>query len=170
MPSAVADTWPADAAELFWQYSLHIYGQDGAAWVLLHLQDDAEMDVNLLLLLGWTAGRKKQVDGIALRALEDATAQFQSACLLPLRGVRKSLKRFASISCNATIEHCRALVKDAELQAEKISQSLLIETLRELALVTAENETDALDYNISTYFKCKRYSDKIYSTRLRNIL
>ena len=51
---------------VFWTYSLAVYRRKEVAQCCLALQDDAGVDVNLLLYAGWLAGKGQRLDSYHL--------------------------------------------------------------------------------------------------------
>lgn len=108
----------------FWDFSLALYGRPGVAAACLRLQDRLGLDVNLLLAGCWVAasggGRMGAVDW---RRLVDATADWRTAVVGPLRGARRRMKDagFPGMPDGLT-DRLRARVKALELDAEHAQQ------------------------------------------------
>jgi uncharacterized protein (TIGR02444 family) len=119
---------PAET-EAFWQFSLAIYARPGVAERCIALQDGAGRDVNLLLLALY-AGLKlgRRLDAGDFAALEEAVAGWTEAVTAKLRAVRRALKPSAD---DAAIAALRKTVQDAELDAERLAQRLLLAALPE---------------------------------------
>jgi uncharacterized protein (TIGR02444 family) len=112
----------ADPAEKFWQFSLAFYARPGVAEALLALQDEAGLDVNLILFGCWLglSGR-----GRADRALIDrartAAEPVRAQVIVPLRRLRRAL----APAGEADLERLRERIKAIELEAEHAAQTLL---------------------------------------------
>jgi uncharacterized protein (TIGR02444 family) len=109
----------------FWDYSLAVYARPGVAEACLALQDRFGLDVNLLLFCCWTGARGQALgpEGLA-RALE-AAGPWQEGVVKPLRRARRWLKG----RDGADVQALRARIKADELEAERLEQALLAETL-----------------------------------------
>ncbi len=106
------------AANPFWRWSLDHYGGDGVETALLRLQDSYGLDVNLLLWCCWRASCGEALSQDALRAGEQAIADWTDNIVRPLRAVRRRLKTEGPPGLRET-------VKQAELAAESHVQDIL---------------------------------------------
>lgn len=103
--------WPPEDAGAFWAWSCGRWARPGVAEACLSLQDGHGLQVDLLLLACWLAehGRAPTADQ-AGRIVADASA-WQAEVVVPLRLVRRRLKRLAA-ACPAdhreTLELARA--------------------------------------------------------------
>lgn len=100
-----------------WDFSLALYSQPGVEGLCLSLQEEAGVDVCLLLCTAWLSVRGVSLDRERLAALERLCDPWQRQVVLPLRRVRRHLKGEALAS--AELAACREAVKTAELAAEK---------------------------------------------------
>ena len=108
----------------FWRFSLHLYAQAGVEAACLALQEQGA-DVNLLLLCCWLGGQGRSLDRRRLRALMAAVAAWQSAIVLPLRQLRRSLRRETwRVDARQRLA-LRQRVAASELEAERLEQELL---------------------------------------------
>ena len=118
----------ADSADAFWSFSFDVYGRPGVAEACLALQDRHDLDVNLLLFACWAGSRGRSLSPAEWDGLIAATRDWQTQVVVPLRGLRRWLKgREATASGGAGA--LRAQIKTQELEAERIEQTLLAETL-----------------------------------------
>ena len=103
----------------FWNFSLAVYGEAGVASACLRLQDQRGLNVNLLLFCGWlgVTGRGA-LESRDWQALVEWTRAWDDKVVLPLRGVRVSLKAEEE----RLIETLRARVGSCEIQAEHLAQ------------------------------------------------
>ncbi|QKT03198.1 TIGR02444 family protein [Ectothiorhodospiraceae bacterium 2226] len=132
-PSA-AEAEADELAASFWDYSLDVYARPGVADSCLRLQDEAGLDVNLLLLCGWLAMRGRgSLDAAAARHLESAAAPWRHAVLAPLRAARRRLKPAAAH--DARVAALRRRLAELELRAERVAQALLVRALPAVRLV-----------------------------------
>lgn len=111
-----------------WTFSLSVYGADGVEGECLDLQDRFGLDVNLILFCAFAGALR----GVALTAGEIKAARGQVdawhlGVVQPLRAARRKLKTVAlegdgDIRAAAQL---RAQAKAAELESERIEQSML---------------------------------------------
>jgi uncharacterized protein (TIGR02444 family) len=116
-------------SEPFWNFSVAVYSASAVQDECLHLQDQFGLDVNLVLLCAYLGA----VQGVALTSDDILSArqevrQWQADIVRPLRAARRSLKtielgRDANV-VNAAM-NLRAQAKAAELEAERIEQTIL---------------------------------------------
>lgn len=111
-----------------WTFSLAIYGADGVERECLDLQDRFGLDVNLILFCAFAGALR----GIALTAddIEAARGQvgvWHDGVVQPLRAARRKLKIVALESADdvQAAAQLRAQAKAAELESERIEQSML---------------------------------------------
>lgn len=123
----------ASLEDEFWQFSLAVYGGEGAGRACLSLQDRLGADVNLLLFCCWLgAARGRILSPDELSRLIEAVAPWRSNVVGPLRAVRRYLKQTGGADSGHPYElaaSLRAAVADNELVAERVQQGLLIVTL-----------------------------------------
>ena len=76
----------------FWNFSLGFYARSGVAEACLRLQDEAGVDVNVMLYLLFLAANGKRIDLSAHERIEAAVGEWRDAIVRPLRDVRRRLK------------------------------------------------------------------------------
>ncbi len=117
---------PQEAARVdtsLWAFSVSIYGRPGAAEECLSLQDRFGVNINILLLSLYAASEFGAIlsrDDIC--TADGAVAHWQTQVVKALRKVRRLLKQ-SDLHC----ESLRAQVADAELEAERMEATLLME-------------------------------------------
>lgn len=113
-------------ANPFWEFSLAVYGKPGVAEACLRLQDNAGLDVNLLLYCGWIATvRETPMTEAEMRNVVMLTREWREQVVSPLREIRRGLKSGADgIPANA-VESFRSDVKRLELASERLQQDML---------------------------------------------
>jgi uncharacterized protein (TIGR02444 family) len=111
-----------EPGEAFWRFSLDFYGREGVTAALLSLQDEAALDVNLILFALWCglSGRGR-LDAERLAAAEHAARPIRRDLVEPLRELRRRLK----LDPDPAVQRLREEVKRLELAAEQIVQSRL---------------------------------------------
>ena len=102
-----------------WEWSVRAWGTEGVAETCLHLQDAAGQCPPLLLWAAWAARTGRPLDDEALEAACDIARAWQEAAVVPLRALRRSLKRRNPDLEDADREAVRAQVKAVELDAER---------------------------------------------------
>ena len=116
----------------FWDFSLSIYSQGNVEAVCLDLQDNWGFDVNLLLLCVWLGSKGVSLNGESLQILIKKSADWRLQAVLPLRQLRQSLKDPADGIDRLEAEEMREQVKRLELQAERLQQDMLYQSLENL--------------------------------------
>src|SRR6266566_4144710 len=76
----------------FWRFSLRLYRQREVADACITLQEEAGIDVNLLLFLLWHATQKRALSAPEVAELERRVAPWRNMTVVPLRTVRRALK------------------------------------------------------------------------------
>ncbi|HEY7666241.1 MAG TPA: TIGR02444 family protein [Xanthobacteraceae bacterium] len=125
----------ASSGSPFWRFSLGFYRRAGVADACIALQEEAGVDVNLLLFLLWLASSGRQLSAAEVQALEDKVAPWRKAAVIPLRTVRRALKSPAfaddtALVPAATAELFRTRIKAVELEAERLQQEAMHELAR----------------------------------------
>jgi uncharacterized protein (TIGR02444 family) len=116
----------------FWNFSLEVYGGDGAARACLDLQERRGADVNLLLYCAWLgASGRGTVTVEKLRAVIAAVAQWQTDVVRPARALRQKIKALGGATSGSgadfpdQVEATRRKAAEAELAAEHVEQLVL---------------------------------------------
>jgi len=111
----------------FWDWSLETYARDRVSPACVGLQDRHGLDVNLLLYALWRATRTAvPLDAAGLAGCDAAVARWRDEVVVPLRGVRRDLKRRGEDA--PLSEGLRQRVKALELDAEHLEQLMLATT------------------------------------------
>lgn len=137
----------------FWEFSLRVYGTDGVETALLGLQDRTGVDINLLLLCCFAGRHGARLTDHALEALTRHADAWRAVAVDPLRALRRRLKRdVGAVSADLSADF-RQQVKQLELEAERIQQTMLYGLLD---TAEARNGRDAdrrgvMRGNIATY-------------------
>ncbi|MEM9168612.1 MAG: TIGR02444 family protein [Pseudomonadota bacterium] len=151
-PASDADAPRPDG---FWAWSNEIYEAKGVAATLLRLQDDAGLNVNILLWCLWCARTFEPAPASVIKSAHEDAAAWTADVAKHLRAARRALKNPPK---HVDADRARALkkrVKKAELDAEEIEQTML-EALAEDGLAAAQNEAggsarDRALANLSAY-------------------
>ncbi|MBM3622266.1 MAG: TIGR02444 family protein [Alphaproteobacteria bacterium] len=116
----------------FWNFSLEVYGGDGAARACLELQERRAVDVNVLLYCAWLgASGRGTVTVEKLRAVIADIARWQTEIIQPARALRQKIKTLGGATSGsgadfpAQVEAARRKAAEAELAAEHVEQLVL---------------------------------------------
>lgn len=111
-----------------WDWALEAYGRPKVEEALLDLQDVNEQNVCLLLWAAWAAwaaGQGRPLDDAAFEEAADIARAWEDTTVLPLRTLRRTLKKNIPDLDPASREAVRNEIKAVELSAEKASLSAL---------------------------------------------
>jgi uncharacterized protein (TIGR02444 family) len=135
----------------FWRFSLRFYRQREVADACIMLQEEAGIDVNLLLFLLWHATQKRALSAPEVAELERRVAPWRNMTVVPLRTVRRALKSPPALVPGASAELFRAKIKAVELEAERLQQ----EAMHDLAVPLLGKDAPSLEAaaraNIAAY-------------------
>ncbi len=113
-----------------WAFAVDIYGRPGVADACLTLQNEAGVDVMMMLIVIFAAvrhGRKMTREEI--KALNDICRPWREQIVWPLRKMRIGLKAGPSPApCDET-EQFRTKIKSIEFAAEGLQNQLMAENL-----------------------------------------
>jgi uncharacterized protein (TIGR02444 family) len=115
----------------FWDYSLSLYAKPGVEAQLLQWQNENHLDINLFLFSAWLLTQHRYLTTTQIPTLVEWTSDI----IKPIRELRKTLKQIKLKSSTPAlcIEPVRNLIKQAELLAEKNTQTWLYEHYKELS-------------------------------------
>jgi len=109
----------------FWRFSLRLYRRPKVADACIALQEDADVDVNLLLFLLWHATLKRTFTAAEVTDLEERIRGWREATVIPLRAVRRALKTPPPLVAADTAEAFRTKIKAVELESERLQQEAM---------------------------------------------
>ena len=113
-----------------WAFALAIYAKPGVAEACLTLQNEAGVDVMLLLTTTFAAVKHRLLlTPDEIRALNEACRLWREQIVRPLRAIRSGLKTGPQPAPSEATEQFRSQVKALELAAEKLENKLLVECL-----------------------------------------
>ena len=121
---------PGELEAESWAFALALYARPGVAEACLTLQNEADVDVMLLLMATFAAVKHRTLltpDEIG--ALDEACRPWREQIVRNLRTIRSELKAGPRPAPNGETEQFRSKVKALELEAEKIENKLLAESL-----------------------------------------
>jgi uncharacterized protein (TIGR02444 family) len=113
-----------------WAFALAIYAKPGVAEACLTLQNEARVDVMLLLTVIFAAvNRRILLTPGEINTLDEACRPWREQIVQPLRTIRSELKTGPQPAPNEATEQFRSQVKTLELAAERLENKLLVECL-----------------------------------------
>jgi uncharacterized protein (TIGR02444 family) len=113
-----------------WAFALAIYARPGIAEACLILQNEAGVDVVMLLMVAFAAVRHRiLLTREEIKALDEACRPWREQIVWPLRAIRSGLKTGPLPAPSTETEQFRSKVKTLELAAEKAQNQLLAECL-----------------------------------------
>ena len=112
-------------ANPFWDFSLKLYASPAVQAACLELQDNSGVDVNVLLYMLWNGANRRQLGREGAKAVLDAVEAWRTDVVVPLRTARRNLKQPPPAIDAAAAVTLRAIVKKAELEAERLQQAAL---------------------------------------------
>ena len=149
---SAAETQSSPQGSPFWRFSLRFYRQPKVADACIALQEEAGVDVNLLLFLLWHATQSRALSPAEVADLERRIGAWRDATVIPLRAVRRALKSPPGLVEPATAEAFRTRIKQVELEAERLQQEAMYELARPSLLGReAPSPQDAARANIAAY-------------------
>ncbi len=126
------DLGGARAANPFWDFSLRVYAAPGVASACLAFQDRHGGDVNLVLLCAWLGYLGIRIDAAAIAKSDKLLAGWRDETIEPLRAIRRRLKETIGPFPSGMTADLRDLVKQAELESERLAQDVLYRSLESL--------------------------------------
>jgi uncharacterized protein (TIGR02444 family) len=139
-------------ASPFWRFSLRFYRQPDVAAACIALQEEAGVDVNLLLFLLWHATHDHELLPAEVAALEARVGPWRDAAVVPLRAVRRALRSPPALVPEATAEAFRTKIKGVELEAERLQQEAMYELVHASLLGhKASSSQDAARTSVAAY-------------------
>jgi uncharacterized protein (TIGR02444 family) len=145
----MTDVAPSPQGSPFWRFSLQFYRLPKVADACIALQEDASVDVNLLLFLLWHARQRRRLSTADVAALEAKIGPWRDLTVIPLRGVRRALKSPPALVAAPAAEAFRNRIKAVELEAERLQQEAMY-ALPPLGTESA-SPGDAARANVSAY-------------------
>ena len=145
----MSDTAPSSQGSPFWRFSLQFYRLPKVADACIALQEEAGVDVNLLLFLLWHARQRRHLTAADVAALEAKIGPWRDVTVIPLRSVRRALKSPPALVEASVAEAFRNRIKAVELEAERLQQ----EAMYALAPLGTEatDPKDAARANVAAY-------------------
>jgi uncharacterized protein (TIGR02444 family) len=121
-----------------WASALAIYARPGVAEACLALQNEAGVDVMLLLMAAFAAIKHRTLlTADEIKTMDATCRPWREHIVWRLRAIRTELKTGPQPAPNSETEQFRSKIKVLELEAEKLENQLLVERL---PLGRSENE------------------------------
>ncbi|MBL6596604.1 MAG: TIGR02444 family protein [Candidatus Puniceispirillum sp.] len=108
-----------------WSFASTVYQRDGVAAACLGLQEDAHVDVPLMLCVAYACLQNKHIGNNAFVNLQSLARPWQTEIVQSLRRIRTRLKTGPHPAPNEITDELRNKVKAAELAAEKIQIEMM---------------------------------------------
>jgi uncharacterized protein (TIGR02444 family) len=113
-----------------WAFALELYARPGVADACLKLQNEAGVDVMVLLTVAYAAARHRiLLTSAEIRTLDESCRPWREQIVRPIRTIRSGLKSAPLPAPNGETEQFRSKVKAIELAAERLQNQLLAESL-----------------------------------------
>ena len=135
----------------FWRFSLRFYRNPDVAAACIALQDEAGVDVNILLFLLWNATLARSFPAPVIADLDARIGAWRNATVIPLRELRRALKTPPKVVDPGAAEAFRMRIKGAELEAERLQQQTLYELAPSLPSEGAESPVAAARASVAAY-------------------
>jgi uncharacterized protein (TIGR02444 family) len=141
-----------------WAFALDIYARPGVADACLSLQNEAGVDVMMLLAIAFAAVKLRiLLTPAEIRELDEACRPWREQIVWPLRAIRSGLKSGPLPAPSSETEQFRSKIKTVELAAERLQNQLLAERLPQRSpkpdAVTAEEIHTILGCVVSLFVK-----------------
>jgi len=135
----------------FWRFSLGFYRQTGVSQACIDLQDQAGVDVNILLFLLWNATLKRTLSKDTVEEVEAKTGPWRDATVVPIRALRRALRTPPPAVATGAAEAFRTRIKGVELEAERLQQQTMFELASSLAFTSAASPLEAARSSVAAY-------------------
>jgi uncharacterized protein (TIGR02444 family) len=113
-----------------WAFALTIYARPGVADACLALQNEAGVDVMLLLMATFAAVKRRiLLTPDEIKAMDEACRPWREQVVWRLRAIRSELKTGPRPAPTSKTEPFRSKIKALELEAERLENQLLAECL-----------------------------------------
>jgi uncharacterized protein (TIGR02444 family) len=140
------------AGSPLWRFSLRFYRQPAVAEACLTLQDEAGVDVNVLLFLLWCATQRRRLSAAEVGDLSRDCEAWARSAVIPLRELRRALKAPAPLIAAGEAEVFRSKIKAVELEAERLQQEAMYQRMQSAKLgEEVHSPTAAASANIAAY-------------------
>jgi len=125
------------AAQPIWDFVLGYYKQQGVSENAIVLQDSAGIDVNMILFLMWLSGQGKTLAEADMRKLGEASHNWQSNVVVPIRNIRRLLKENAPFVAQDAALAYRKKVQAIEIEGEQLQLNAMADAAKPASLNAA---------------------------------
>jgi uncharacterized protein (TIGR02444 family) len=146
----MTNTAPSAQGSPFWRFSLQFYRLPKVAEACIALQEEAGVDVNLLLFLLWHARECRRLSIADVAALESEVAPWRDLTVIPLRRMRRALKSPPALVSASATEAFRNRIKAVELEAERLQQEAMYD-LAPLGAAMPDAAEEVARANVAAY-------------------
>jgi uncharacterized protein (TIGR02444 family) len=159
----------SEQGEKFWAFSLAVYARPEVESACLRLQFDHGLDVNAVLFCAWTGGLGISLDKSTLEEQIAAALEWQELAVQPIRVIRRRLKNLnvAGLSTSGR-DDLRQSIKAAELEAEKLEQSILVQMIA--GLPEGVPSAALADANFDAYWRFAGQGDHLVALEAWQII
>jgi uncharacterized protein (TIGR02444 family) len=113
-----------------WAFALAIYARPGVAEACLALQNEAGVDVMMLLMVAFAAVRHRiLLTPDEIKVLDQSCRPWREQIVWPLRAIRSGLKTGPRPAPSSETEQFRSKIKAVELAAERLENRCLADSL-----------------------------------------
>ena len=142
-----------------WNFSNKFYKRDDVRSVCLALQDEFGFDINIVLYCCWMAvSGHPIIKTEELSEIVNTTRPWQNEVISDLRKVRIRMKSNNDIKFGDLSKALRDNIKDCELQAERIEQSILYYSGGKLV---PRNNTSSIEAGSVVYKNLNTYANQM---------
>lgn len=150
-----------------WAFALDIYARPGVADACLSLQNEAGVDVMLLLVIAFAAVKLRILLTLAeIRELDEACRPWREQIVWPLRAIRSGLNSGPLPAPSSETEQFRSKIKMVELASERLQNQLLAERLPQRppkpGAVTAEEVHTILGCVVALFIERRASKPDVY--------
>lgn len=158
-----------EQANKFWTFSLDVYARPEVESACLRLQFDHALDVNAVLFCAWTGGLGISLDNSTLEEQIGAATEWQELAVQPIRVIRRRLKNLtvAGLSLSGR-DDLRQSIMTAELAAEKLEQSILVQMIA--GLPEGVPSAALADANFDAYWRIAGQGDHLVALEAWQII
>jgi len=135
----------------FWRFSLRFYARSKVSTACLTLQEEANVDVNLLLFLLFLAEHQRSVQSGDIAWLDASVSAWREQVVKRLRDLRRALKPGIAEIPGTVSETFRGQIKRLELESERIEQAALERFTPEVIGASAPSRVAAAQTNLAAY-------------------
>lgn len=135
---------------------LAIYARPGVAAACIRLQDEASVDVIVLLFAIELAAQGWPLSNAGIATADAALRDWREKIVLPLRNARRSCSSFIKVDASALKKE----ISNIEINAELLSLGLLIEAFSHMAEISSGKHDDLIR-RVITYYSGEQWTEQL---------